>query len=266
MVDITIHTLVKNEDLWIWYALTAWEPYASKIMVYDDSSTDQTKERIEEVQSSKLDYQKVQSKNPADLTLFRQEMKDQTKTSWFVLVDGDEIWNRKTIEKFINALDRVGPDVSMVALHTRNCIGDIYHYLPESAGKYEILGRRGNFNVRAFRNMQPYRWFGVYPLEYYGNNQGVDLLKDSRNVALIDDFYWHMTYLPRSSETSHVFGNRHTKHELGLNIKTRTEFPEVFSLPRPLGVFDPWKKRSPIQTLFSFALTPAKLLKRKFGK
>ena len=39
---ITVHTLVKNEERWIWYALKSVLPFVDQIIVWDTGSTDKT--------------------------------------------------------------------------------------------------------------------------------------------------------------------------------------------------------------------------------
>ena len=263
MVEITTHTLVKNEDRWVWFSLKAWEPYASKMLVFDDDSTDNTQEIIESLHSKKTIYKRIQIESPAQMTDARQVMKLETKNPWFVILDGDEIWNSSIILNFMKHLESVGPKIAMVALRTRNCIGDIYHYLDESYGQYEILGMRGHFNVRAYRNDPKFHWYGKYPLEYYGDKDKTDLLKNPSTVSFFDSYYWHMTHLPRSSKKTLVKGWRKIKYGLGIAVSDTKEFPEVFSLPRPALVANPWKRRSLTQVFIAMSLAPLRYLKRK---
>lgn len=263
MLEITTHSLVKNEDRWIWFALNSWAPFAKSMIVFDDSSTDATPKIIKEMNLPHLTYQKISTKSPEDLVVARAKMKAQTLTNWFVLLDGDEVWDNKTVERFIDHISKVRTNVDMVALRTRNCIGDAYHYLPESAGQYEILGQKGHFNIRAYRNKKNYSWQGIYPLEYYGDETGHALLEKRNSISLFDGFYWHMTHLQRSSNKDAVFGWRHVKHELGIPVGSASKFPEVFYTPRPKEVADPWKRRGVVHTLFSSVITPIKNIKRK---
>lgn len=264
MIKITTHTLVRNEDQWIWFALKAWEPYAQEMLVFDDQSDDLTEKVVQSLNSEKITYKKIGPLDSKGMTDARQKMKEQTKTRWFIILDGDEVWSKTTIEKFLVYLEKVDPEVAMVALRTRNCVGDIYHYLDESFGKYEILGKKGHFNIRAYRNESQFRWFGEYPMEYYGNQNGNELVKDPQFVSFFEEgYYWHLTHLPRSSKRSKVKGWRKIKFDLGLQISKNDEFPEVFKLTRPSIVPDPWKRRSLGNTLTSLPLSFLRLIKNR---
>lgn len=245
MVKITTHTIVKNEDAWVGYALKPWEKYATEMLVVDDNSIDKTPEILKRFSNINTIFTDL--KTAKDHTAMRNEMVKKTKTDWFVLLDGDEVWNQTTIEKLLDFLEKQDKNIWAVAMRTRNCVGDVYHYLPENSGNYEILGRKGHLTIRAYRKMPELSWAGEYPLEYYGNLTG--------HLAFFDDFYWHMTHLKRSSSKEKVKGWRSTKIETGISIKNISELPEVFRDNLP-------PKRSVFFEIVAQIITPIKTFKR----
>lgn len=266
MLKITTHTIVKNEENWIWFALSAWKDFASEMLVVNDASTDRTKEIIESINDKKIKFQSVNLVSASDHTRCRNKMIEETNTDWFVVLDGDEIWNAKTIEKFLNFLEKQPQEIYGVVMRTRNCVGDIFHYQPESAGKYEFVGKKGHLTIRAFRKLNGYRWVGDYPLEAYSDKNSIPLNSQSRHLVYFDDYYWHMTHLVRSSVVSNRKHLQSVKLELGIKVKSESDFPEVFNRKRPNMVPDPWKKRSPLVSIKSAILTPIKVIKRQLTK
>lgn len=243
MIEVTTHSLVKNEQNWIWFSLTSVIDQVTRALVYDDNSSDNTAKIISTINSPKLICKKVQAVTPGDHTKIRNEMVRQTKTDWFVILDGDEVWNQKTFANFLRFLEKQPQKVWAVVTRTRNCVGDVFHYQAESAGRYEILGRKGNLNIRAYRKLPGFHWANDYPLEAWCDNSGRPVNTQDDHLAFFDDFYWHMTFLPRTSDSSIVKGWRKVKLESGITVKDKTSLPEVFfSKNRPAIVADPLKK------------------------
>ena len=260
-IRITTQTLFKNEDKFIWYALSAWEPYATQMLVWNDESSDQSEEIVKGIKSSKIKYKHISASSEAQLTLLRNQMLQQTKTEWFLLLDGDEIWNNSTVTKFLDYIENQPASVYAIVMRTRNCVGDVYHYLPEDEGRYELLGKRGHLNIRAYRKLPGFRWEGQYPLEKYVDARGSSINDQQDRLSFFDNFYWHMTHLPRSSSKETVKGWRETKIEGGIKIKEE-ELPEVFWLPAPPLVPSPLTKRSLPEEILGKLVTPIKKIRR----
>jgi len=226
---ITVHTIVKNEDRFIKPVLLAVEsfPEVKKILVYDTGSTDKTISEIQSIKSEKIELSichpelaegsptnvglacardssttlgmtkavKMTRKNLVDL---RNQQIKATTTPWILLVDGDEIWPKKNLKKLIQAIKSAPKETIALVNHTRNCIKDIYHYLPESQGDYQIGPWRGHLNIRAIRNLPGLKVVGEYPLEAYTiNNAPIQDQPDK--LKFIDTWYLHLTHLKRSS-------------------------------------------------------------------
>ncbi len=243
MINVTTHSLVKNEENWIWFSLNSVLDKASKILVYDDNSADNTAKIISSIKSSKLVYKKVSANTPREHTNIRNEMVNETKTDWFLILDGDEVWNNKTFHNLLLFLQKQPKKIWAVATKTRNCVGDVFHYQAESAGRYEILGRKGNLSIRAYRKLPGFHWAGDYPLESWCDESGLPVNKLDEHLAFFDDYYWHMTFLPRTNSPSVTKGWRKVKLETGIAIENQSDLPEVFfSKAKPQIVADPLKK------------------------
>lgn len=259
-MKITTHTVVKNEENWIWYSLMSVKDLVSEMFVIDDSSTDKTVEIIKTIKDPKIKLFEKKLLTPDDHTKARNELLEKTKTDWFIILDGDEVWNTETFKKLLEFLDDQPKEIYGVAMRTRNVVGDIYHYLPESTGNYRILGRKGHLTIRAYRNLAGFSWQGDYPLEAFTDKEGKSVNDQDGHLKFFDNFYWHMTNLQRSSSDNSVKGWRKKRLELG--VKANKDFPEVFFLDRPSIVPDPWKKMSVTDLTKAALLTPVKRLRR----
>ena len=85
---LTAHSLIKNESNWIWYSLMSVidNPDITKIMVYDTGSTDGTIEIVKSIQSPKIELKEIGNVSAEEFSGLRQEMMEQTKTNWFMIL------------------------------------------------------------------------------------------------------------------------------------------------------------------------------------
>ena len=80
---------------------------------------------------------------------------------------------------------------------TRNAVSDIYHYLPDGKGHYQIGPWRGHLNIRAIKKVADLKVVGEYPLETY--TVGGRALQDMpESLEFVDTWYLHLTHLRRS--------------------------------------------------------------------
>lgn len=210
MFKITVHCLLRNEDQFLKSTLESVLPYVSDYIIYDTGSTDKTLEILKPY--------KFEEKGLVDKVghvVLRNDMIAKTKTDWFFLLDGDEVWNQKMLSDYLEFTLKQPKNIQATYLRTRNCVGDVYHY--RNSGNYEIAGMRGSLNIRAYR--KTVKWEGEYPLE-----KCVDST-DKNSLAFFDGYYWHMTHLKRSSSESPVMGFRKRVYDLGIKSEN---LPEVF--------------------------------------
>jgi glycosyltransferase involved in cell wall biosynthesis len=211
MYPFTAHVLVRNEDEFLRFALASVLPFVSNYIIYDTGSTDKTREILKDYH-----YDERGLQSSAGITNLRNEMIANTKTNWFLLLDGDEIWNKKMLADYLEFTLKQPKNIQATFLRTRNCVGDVYHY--REAGRYEIANMTGSLNIRAYR--KTVKWQGEYPLE-----KCVDSA-DRNALSFFDGYYWHMTHLKRSSSESPVMGFRNRVYDLGMESDN---LPEVLS-------------------------------------
>lgn len=253
---ITVHCIVCNEDHFIWFALKSVLPYADKIIVFDTGSTDRTVAAIAAISDKKIIFTEKGAASREKLPLLRQEMITQTVTPFFLILDGDEIWPEASIEKMVDATKNLPKEKIAIVCRTRNCVGDVWHYSPEDAGRYNLAGQKGHLAMRLFRNVPGLSVSGRYPLESY--MYGGKSLNDQQNrLEFLDVWYLHATHLTRSSSNKLVLGFRQQKLETGIKMK-REELPEILFKNRPSFVPDPLEHRSFWYDLAAKFVTPIK--------
>lgn len=234
-VKIVAHCLAQNEGRFIWYAINSALPFVDKMMVWDMSSMDGSDEIIKSIKSDKIEFKKVPPGTPEGLTKERQKMLEETPNeyTWVMILDGDEVWPEKSI-RAVTDFARIHPEYESIVVRTNNLVGDIYHRLPESSGRYHLAGRAGHL---ALRLMNAKLIEGLYVSRPHGTQgffDGDDRLvqdRDQKKIKFIDTAYHHATHLPRSLERvgDAVVPKRlmKLKYELGETIPV-DQIPEVF--------------------------------------
>ncbi len=276
-MTITAHCLVKNEARFVWFAVMSVIDYVDKILLWDTGSTDTTVDIIKEILKTKVGEKKVTFKevgevDPVQFTTMRQEMLDQTKTDWFMILDGDEVWWEQSIKKVTNVIKEKGNDLESVVSPFYNIVGDIYHYQEEQAGMYKIDDHNGHINIRAINRQipglhfdKPHGMQGIY------DNEGRLIQQRSKNKRLfVSAPYMHFTNVIRSTSLQIDLKvpkrSVKLKYDLGIPFSKDFKYPEVFSRPKPDIVPSPWQKRSSIFTARAFIETPFRKIKRRLIK
>ena len=257
------HTLVKNEGRYIYFALTSVIDFLDRILVWDTGSTDDTVKIIKHLQKKypqKIEFREIGSVDPKGLTEARQKMLQKTQSDWFMIVDGDEVWWRKSMQQTIHVIGDKGNSLYAMVHPVINLIGDIYHFQEESAGKYQMLGKKGHLNIRAINRRIPGLHIkNSYPLEGFYDKSERLIQEMDEKLAFINEHLMHFTHLNRSSKGK----SRKIKYELGLPLPKDFIYPEVLHFDFPSIVPTPWLKRSAKYIARAAIETPLKKMKRR---
>ncbi|MBI3103832.1 glycosyltransferase [Candidatus Daviesbacteria bacterium] len=262
-MKIFANTIVNNEENFIWFAIMSVVDFVDKVLVWDTGSTDKTVEIIQEIRKlkgDKVDFREVGSVDKYQFTKMRQAMLDESNCDWLLILDGDEIWWEDSIRKVVNEIKENGLRIEGIVVPFVVPIGDIYHFQKESAGQYQLLGRKGHLSLRAINKKIP----GLHVDWPYGKESYLDMnnkpIQQRKGMIFLDAQYLHVTHLKRSS--SKRFPDKF-KFELG-SSKKDFKYPEVFYNDTPLFVSSPWIKISGQDLIKSQILTPLRKIKRKF--
>ncbi len=256
-MKIWVHTLVKDEEAFLWFSIKSVIEYVDKVLIWDTGSSDNTVRIIQEL--VKKYPKKIISKNVgqvpvSELSNLRTQMIKESKGDWIFLVDGDEIWPEKELKEFLISVKQAKKDTIAFVNNTRNCVGDIFHYLPENLGQYRIGDRTGSFNIRLIRKTSDLAVSGLYPLECYTNKEG-SINNQVNKLQFVNSWYLHTSFLNRSKVKGKNSGSLGRKKiwERGIFLK-ESELPEVFFQNYPKWIPSPFKNRGlPYETMAHLA-------------
>ncbi len=249
---IWVHTIVKNEENYIWFALMSVVDFVDKILVWDTGSIDKTVEIIKQVKKlkgDKIDFKEVGKVDKFQYTKMRQKMLDESDCDWILILDGDEVWWQSSIERVVEMIQIKGDELEAIVVPFYNLVGDIYHYQEDLAGEYQLAGRKGHLTVRAINRKIP----GLHVLGSYGEEGYFDLQnrlifqRDSQKLIYLDASFLHFSHLKRSSKQR----EKKYKHDLGKSFPKDFKYPDVLIADFPKAVTSPWQKRDPLFVLVS---------------
>lgn len=198
MNSVTAHCLVKNEENFIYYAVKSVINYVDKVIIFDTGSTDKTVELIQKLVKEYPEKIIFEEKGPCDKirhTQLRQEMLDRTKTNWFMILDGDEIWTKRGMEDALKIINENKKAECLVAPFYL-CIGDVFHRHYKS-GLTKTSGKNSFSYPRFLKIIDGLRWRGDYDKDTLVNKRG-EVFFNSGNTILLKNKYWHVTHLMRS--------------------------------------------------------------------
>lgn len=260
---IWANCIVNNEENFIWFAIMSVVDFVDKILIWDTGSTDKTVEIIKEIkkkQGNKIEFKEIGRVDKYKFTKMRQAMLKQSNCDFLLILDGDEIWWKDSIKKIVKEINTKGTGIDGIVVPMVVPVGDIYHLQEESAGRYEILGRRGHYSLRVINKKIP----GLHADWPYGKESFLDgdnhLIQERRKIIFIKAPYLHVTHL-RRSQLKREFDK--FKYELGTPVNKNFQFPEVLYKYYPKSIHSPWVKISGKELLKAKILTSLRKFKRK---
>jgi glycosyltransferase involved in cell wall biosynthesis len=264
------HCLVKNESRWLWFAVTSIIDHVDKLLLWDTGSTDGSLEIERELVKKypdKILFKERKIETPDDFANARQEMLDATKSDWFIVLDGDEIWWEESIRTLLSEIDSADENVEAFVVPTVNPVGDIFHFQEESAGMYRFGNLKGHYNLRAVRrNIQGLHSKGIHGVWGWADGSGKQI-QDRNTYKVIKAPYLHTTFLPRASTRAKDEGvikrSNKLKYELGNPAPFDYYYPEVLFRSRPVFIESPWKTMSLGFKARAFFETPLRKIKRR---
>lgn len=271
MKTIWGNTIVKNEEKYIWFALTSVINYVDKMLVWNTGSTDKTVDIIKLVQrkyKNKIIFKETGSVDENSFTSLRQKMLQETKSDWFLVLDGDEVWWDKSIKKVADTIRKRGDELDLIVTPFYSVIGDIYHYQEEKAGKYELAKRKGHLNIRAINRKIPGLHVDKpYGQEGYFDRKGIAIQnRDPERIYYLNEPYLHFSNIKRSSgaeDRKVMQREKKIRYEIGLKFLKNFKYPEVFHKDKPNPVPSPWETVSTGYKIRAAIETPLRKLKRR---
>jgi hypothetical protein len=272
-MSLWAHTLVKNEERYLWYSVMSVINYVDRILIWDTGSTDKTNNIIKEIQKRyprKVDFEEVGEVDINQFTVVRQKMLNISKCDWVIIVDGDEVWWDEKIREVREIIDTKGKDIDSIVTKYYNIVEDIFHYQDESEGKYNIDGKIGNYNIRAFnRKIEGIKFTRPHGQQALIDSNDVFIQdRDYRKKYWIDGYsYLHFTNMQRSGDRKSDLKvpkrDFKYKYDIGINFPLDFYYPEAFFWEKAESVFDMWKRADNKYIIKALVQKPLKKLKRK---
>lgn len=272
-MSIWTHTIIKNDDKYVWYSLMSVIDYVDKMLIWDTGSSDNTLEILKIIEKKfprKVEVHELGDVSIDEFTQVRQSMLETTKSDWVFILDADEVWWDESIKRIIDTINAHGHSLESIITRYINLVGDIYHYQEEKAGKYSIDEHKGHVTIRAMNMSIP----GLKVDKPHGQQGFFD--KDGilvqyrdyeKRLYIPEVGYMHFTHLPRSGsmEGSAKVPKRlmKLKHEIGLEFPKDFFYPEVFFRDRPDIVDSVWSKMDSRFYFSSLVQTPLRQIKRR---
>lgn len=246
---ITAHCLIRNEENWIWYVIKSVIDHVDKILVFDTGSTDNTVEIVKSIKSPKIIFEEKGLVDKKQYTALRQEMLDRTDTSWFLILDGDEVWSKATIEELRKAIINAPSKKDTIIVGQWVCIGDIYHYSKalETFEHSQYPGMKGFRLPRAIRKTKGLHCIGLYGFESYADKNGLNVSYwEKERLIFLKNKFFHMTFLARSlsikKDREVMMRAPKRLFYKGEPFPCDFQYPEVFYKKRPKYVPSPWQE------------------------
>ncbi|MBP6855675.1 MAG: GtrA family protein [Candidatus Pacebacteria bacterium] len=244
MKTITAHCLVKNEDVFIEYAIRSVIDVVDAVLVFDTGSNDSTVsivQRLRQEYPAKIIFEQ---KGPCDKerhTQLRQEMVDKTTTDWFMILDGDEVWTTQGARELKHIIEDTSTECVVAPFHL--CVGDVFHE-HRRKGHFIINGKKGNYALRALKKTRGIHWGGVYENDTLYDERK-KIFCGENNTVFLDHSFWHCTHLRRSSGDAYDYSSGSSRLEkerltfFGIGKKIRDPLPEVFN--NTIASLDVWR-------------------------
>jgi glycosyltransferase involved in cell wall biosynthesis len=271
-MKIWAHTLVKNEERFVWYSVSSIVNYVDKILLWDTGSTDNTVSILKELKKKypeKIELNLLGSVTSDEFTKVREDMLKITKSDWFIVSDADEIWWSDSIRNLTKTILDKGTNIESIYTPAVLLVGDMFHFQEERAGKYNIGGKRGHFGLKAVNRNIP----GLSSLKPHGQWGWVDgdnrmiQERDPDKLLFVDAPFMHASFLQRSK--NRILDSKVPKRDKKYKIELGSEFPldyfypEVFFEPRPNFVNSIWNTIDFKYRVKASVLTPLKKIKRR---
>lgn len=248
---LTAHVMLKNEERWVWYSIMSVIDYVDRLVIFDTGSSDSTADIVRSISSNqrykdKIYFEEVGEIDSSQFHSLRQRQIEMTDTSWFLVLDGDEIWYESDIQKLRNLVLADHCQYELIAIKFHNAVGDIYHYKSFESESYRIKDVVGSITIRAYKMTIPgLACSGNYGVEGYVDDTKLPVQNVEDRIIVMPGCYFHTSFLQRSRSLRQdweipyrrpkVFAKR--EHRVSDDFR----FPEAFFLGRPDKIISPFK-------------------------
>lgn len=249
-VTLTAHCLVKNEENFIGFAIASVIDFVDEVLVFDTGSTDNTVAIIKQLQLTyphKIIFEEKGSADKVRHTELRQEMIERTKTGWFMVLDGDEVWKKEGLLEAIQVMNAGVYDG--IKSNFYECVGDVYH-----------THYKQSYTTARFIKNADVCWKGSYNEDAPYTKNG-ELFFETKKIYLLKQKFWHLTHLARSSKDREDYTSG--GHRINRRILTHFIIGRTITEPLPEVLKNSAVQLSEIRSVLNFT---ALIMRRAINK
>jgi len=141
---VTAHCVIRNEDIWIWYVIQSVLSVFDRIIITDTGSEDNTLKILDEIKSDKITLIKkpklMGSAFQRMFTYYRNEQISLTKTPWFFLLDGDEIFSTKGLQEMVDKLPEIPSNWTTLSVRMKYFVEHLHRVAtPDPVESYKFV-------------------------------------------------------------------------------------------------------------------------------
>ncbi len=243
--NVTLHCTISNEEYWIWFVLQVLQDLPTKIIICDTGSDDLTFEILKFCKFKNIEYRRMGKIKSNEHVLLRNELIKDTKTDWFAIVDGDEIWSKVLWQEINYYLNKVDTDIIVVPnISPFPRLG----YIGHGDKDFSIAGVKGEHYAKIFRIKNDLKWSDDFSSSFLSYSDGTIVSGGNLpTMRVMSSPMTHLTMLPRSSNDLITIG-RNNKLQIGqqkstndfLKIDSLNLLPEILFSQRPDIVKNPF--------------------------
>lgn len=147
---ISLCMITRNEEKWLEQCLNSVKEIADEMIIVDTGSTDKTKEIAKEFNAKIVDFKWVD-----DFSAARNESLKHATKDWILVLDADEVIEKKDLEKIKNEIENAGDFVGF-SLEQRSYLNNYFEGAVKNSSGFELVKNHPfyipHFLVRLFKN------------------------------------------------------------------------------------------------------------------
>lgn len=251
MAKLTAHTIVKNEEQWVWYAIMSVIQFVDKLIIFDTGSTDNTPKILKYLKNTypdKITLKLLDNFPEKDIGILRQQQIEMTETEWIMILDGDEIWDKKNISSILKLTSKHSKH-SLFAVKFLNFVFNTKFCQTFSDSSYNIGNITGAITIK-FMNLGQLniKCGGDYGVEGFFNQDNVPIQNLTSEILVPDVSFFHMTHTIRSRSLLKDMQVKYRRKKILARprMKYNGPLPEVFFIDRPDFIQSPFVRDNPL--------------------
>ena len=151
MSTISLCMITKNEERYLEQCLNSVKEIADDIIIVDTGSTDKTKETAKRFNAKIFGFKWVD-----DFSAARNESIKHAAKDWILVLDADEVIEKKDLEKIKNAIENAESDLAGFQMEQRSYISNFFEGALKNDSDFELVKQYPfyipNHLVRLFKN------------------------------------------------------------------------------------------------------------------